>query len=299
MIKPTLLVLAAGMGSRYGGMKQLDGVGPNGELILDYSVFDAIRAGFDRVVFVIRKDFEADFREQFGRKFESRIDVAYAFQDINDLPTGFKAPDGRTKPWGTGQAIYAARNIVKAPFAAINADDFYGAEAFSTLAGFFSAPRNPSEFAIVAYKLRNTLSPYGTVSRGVCDLDSQGFLANVTECTSIQPSSTGASQTLPDGTERIFSGDELVSMNFWGFTPLLFPYLEELFIDFLKEKGGDAKSEFYIPSAVTNLIERQLVTVKALSTDSSWFGVTYREDRPEVVGALANLTEAGVYPSPL
>jgi NDP-sugar pyrophosphorylase family protein len=299
MIKPTLLVLAAGMGSRYGGMKQLDGVGPNGELILDYSVFDAIRAGFDRVVFVIRKDFEVGFRERFGRKFESRIDVEYAFQDINDLPAGFTSPEGRTKPWGTGQAIYAARDIVKAPFAAINADDFYGAEAFSTLAGFFSLPRNSSEFAIVAYKLRNTLSLHGTVSRGVCELDSDDFLTNVTECTSIRPSATGASQTLPDGNERTFSGDELVSMNFWGFTPLLFPYLEELFADFLKEKGGDAKSEFYIPSAVTNLIERQLVNVKALSTDSSWFGVTYREDRPEVVDTLAKLTTAGVYPSPL
>lgn len=287
------------MGSRYGGMKQLDGVGPNGELILDYSVFDAIRAGFDRVVFVIRKDFESDFRERFGRKFESRIDVAYAFQDINDLPAGFTPPEGRTKPWGTGHAIHAARNLVTAPFAAINADDFYGAEAFSQLSEFFSTSKAATDFAIVAYKLRNTLSPHGTVSRGVCDLDAGGFLRNVTECTSIQPSAQGAAQLFPDGSQRTFSGEELVSMNFWGFTPLLFPLLEELFVDFLRQQGGDLKSEFYIPSVVTDLIERQRINVQALSTNSPWFGVTYREDRPQVVEALSKLTKEGIYPSPL
>lgn len=292
----TLLVLAAGMGSRYGGLKQMDGLGPAGETILDYSVFDAARAGFNRVVFVIRRDFEAEFRERAGRRFEGRIDVDYAFQQLNDLPGGFSVPPGREKPWGTGHAVWCARSAVDAPFLAINADDFYGAGAFQAVAGFLKKEKTPGRFCMAGYRLDTTLSENGTVSRGVCRLDADGFLEGVKEHTRIGRT-PGGLRDEADGTA--FRGDERVSMNCWGFTPDAFGFLESGMLRFLEEKSGDPKAEFYIPSAVADMVARGEARVSVLPVESRWFGITYREDRPVVVEALRELVAAGDYPSPL
>lgn len=293
----TLLVLAAGMGSRYGGLKQMDGVGPHGESLLDYSVYDAALSGFDRVVFVIRRDFEEEFKDRVGRRYEDRMDVGYAYQQLNDLPEGFSVPEGRTKPWGTGHAILAARDEVDSSFVAINADDFYGRDAFAAVAGFLKAhEKNGTRFCMGAYRLDATLSAHGSVSRGVCQADAEGLLETVREHTQIQRTAQG----ITDLTEGVgFTGAERVSMNCWGFTPEVFPRLEAGFKDFLEARGGEEKSEFYIPSAVGKMISGGAATVHLVPVESQWFGVTYREDRPLVAAALADLTEKGVYPSPL
>jgi hypothetical protein len=296
-MSPTLLVLAAGMGSRYGGLKQIDPVGPSGETVLDYAVFDARRAGFGRVVFVIRKDFEELFREKIGARYAGKIAVDYVFQSIDALPAGSVVPAGREKPWGTGHAVWCARDAVKENFAVINADDFYGADSFAQLATFLQgedglALKRPA-FAMVGFRLANTLSEHGAVSRGVCVADAAGALRSITERTGILASEVGA------GVGKKFTGDELVSMNCWGFTPALFTALDGQLREFLAARGGDAKAEFYLPAAVSDQITREQAAVRVLPTASAWFGVTYREDKPRVTAAIKELVGRGLYPEKL
>ncbi|HTL69472.1 MAG TPA: NTP transferase domain-containing protein [Lacunisphaera sp.] len=284
--KYDLVILAAGIGSRFGGVKQVQPVGPHGELIIEYSAFDALRAGFGRLVLVIRKEIEADFRAAIGRRLESRIDVHYVFQESS----------GRAKPWGTGHAVLAARHVVDRPFAVQNADDFYGASGYAALAGHFAASR---DYALVGYPLRQTLSEHGAVSRGICAFDEKGRLGSITELTRIEATPHGAKQTEADGLVRLLSGDEVVSMNNWGFTPELFPKLERLFADFVATRGTDPKAEFYLPAAVSSLIERNQARVAVLASTDAWFGLTYKEDVPAARAALAALVAAGKYPAPL
>lgn len=300
-MKLTLLVLAAGMGSRYGGLKQLDEVGPSGETVMDYSVFDAMRAGFDRVVFVIRKDIEEAFRAAIGSRYADRIEVAYAFQDVNDLPAGFRVPEGRTKPWGTGQAVYAARKLLDGPFAVINADDFYGADSYRKLAGYLkSAPEDGKiRGCIASFVLSNTLSENGSVSRGICSADAAGNLSKVVENTKIFRRDGKVISVQEDGAELEFTGEELVSMNSWGFMPELVGELERLFTGFLEEHGTELKSEFYLPFAVDTLIREGRAEIKMLKSEDSWFGITYREDKPFVQAALRKLVAEGAYPEKL
>jgi NDP-sugar pyrophosphorylase family protein len=296
----SLVILAAGIGSRYGGLKQIDPVGPAGEIVVDYSIFDARRAGFDRVVFVIRREIEKDFRDAIGRRIESQIAVDYAFQQLDDLPGGFSVPPGRVKPWGTGHAIRAARHAVTGNFAAVNADDFYGRASYAAIGDFLRAtPPGTPAYALAAFTLRNTLSENGTVARGVCELDSRGFLTRVTERTRIERDGAGGSMTLDDGSRLAFTGDELVSMNSWGFTPTLFPFLEEQLAAFLPANAGNPKSEFYIPSVVDTLIRENRATARVLQTPDKWFGVTYPADKPVVVEAIRELIRSGAYPAPL
>ena len=291
-MQSTLLVMAAGMGSRYGGLKQLDAVGPGGETIIDYSIHDALRTGFTRLVFVIRRDIEAPFREAIGRKFEKRAAVAYVFQELDRLPTGFTVPTGRTKPWGTTHAILLAEEVIHEPFAAINADDFYGRDSFQVMADFLRA--GGPDYAMVGYTLRNTLSEHGSVSRGVCVCDPAGYLQAVTELTKIEKQGRGAKA---EG--RMLTGDEPVSMNFWGFTPALFPQLREHFGEFLRRSGDELKSECYIPTTVNELVASGAARVKVLRTPSSWFGVTYQEDKPRVTAGIRQLIARGDYPENL
>ncbi len=305
-MKPTLLVLAAGMGSRYGGLKQLDPMGPSGETLLDYSVFDALRAGFGRVVFVIRRDFQDQFREVVGRKFEERTEVGYVFQELDELPGGFQRSATRQKPWGTGHAIWCARDEVRTPFAAINADDFYGAGAYRALAGFFAEQATPeagarATFAMVGYQLDRTLSEHGSVARGVCAVNDAARLEKVEERTGIGRVSPGGPirSPQPDGSFAEYTGGETVSMNFWGFTPALFPLLETGLEQFLRANIDDPKAEYYIPAAVAETIAAGTAQVRVLPTDATWFGVTYREDKPVVAASLAELVRAGVYPPDL
>ena len=297
----TLVVLAAGMGSRYGGLKQLDPMGPNGETIMDYSVYDAVRAGFNRVVFVIRKDFEAEFRERIGRKYESLLTVDYAFQQLDDLPAGFSVPDGREKPWGTGHALLAARNILKTPFAVINADDFYGADSYRQLAGYLADPPASDlvRGVIATFILAKTWSEHGSVARGICSVDDQGLLRKVTEFTKIVKTENGAADHSDPENQADFTGEEPVSMNSWGFMPEFLEKLEELFVEFLKVKGTELKSEFYLPGAVDQLISLNQAVITARCSRDSWFGVTYREDRPLVQENLKKLVDSGEYPTPL
>jgi len=293
----TLVVLAAGMGSRYGGLKQMDGVGPNGETLLDYSVFDAVRSGFSRVVFVIRRDFEEDFRERVGRRFEDRIEVGYAFQQLNDLPGDFSVPEGRMKPWGTGHAVWCARGAVDTSFLAINADDFYGRPAIAATGEFLAGlEENSTRFCMAGFRLESTLSDNGSVSRGVCETDADGLMVSVSEHTKLERAD-GRIVDAADGSE--FRGSERVSMNCWGFSPAVFPLLEAGLNRFLEKHSAEEKSEFYIPSAVAEMIGAGLVTVRVLPVESPWFGVTYREDRPLVAESLAKLSNSGEYPSPL
>jgi NDP-sugar pyrophosphorylase family protein len=293
----TLVVLAAGMGSRYGGLKQVDPVGPSGETVLDYAVFDARRAGFTRVVFVIRKDFEALFREKIGARYAGKIAVDYVFQALDVLPPGFAVPAGREKPWGTGHAVWCARAAVTGNFAVINADDFYGADSFRKLAAFLDATPvagvagQPSAFAMVGFRLNNTLSEHGTVARGVSESGAGGELRAIVERTGIAPTDVGPGKT--------YSGHEIVSMNCWGFTPALFAGLEAQLREFLAARGGEPKAEFYLPAAVSAMIAQGTARVQVLPTDSTWFGVTYREDKPRVEAAVAALVQSGLYPRQL
>ena len=297
MIKPTLLVLAAGMGSRYGGLKQIDPVGPAGETIIDYSIYDAMRAGFGKLVFVIRKDIEAQFREIIGARFEKRIAVEYVFQELDKLPPGCSLPAGRTKPWGTTHAILMAADTIRAPFAAINADDFYGAEAYRLLAQHLTS--GTTDYAMVGFILRNTLSKFGSVARGVCRVDENNHLKSVVEMMKIEPDGGGAKNTDAAGQITKLTGEEAVSMNFWGFTPALFPQLKTQFEAFLKKSGNELKSECYIPSTVNDLVIAGQAKVKVLRTNDFWFGVTYREDRPQVVESIRQLIAQGKYPEKL
>lgn len=301
MSKPTLLILAAGMGSRYGGLKQLDPMGPHGETVLDYSVFDALRGGFGKVVFVIRRDFEEEFRSKVGSKFDQRVPVEYAFQALDDLPEGFSVPEGRVKPWGTTHAVLAAEGVIDGPFAMINADDFYGEDAFAKLAANLNqlTPKDgKAQYSMVGFQLKKTLSEHGSVARGVCT-SKDGKLATVTEMTKIVKTDDGARNEEDPANPVELTGNELVSMNFWGFTPELFPQLREAFVDFLKQHGNDPKSECYVPKVVDTLIKEGKADVEVLETSSSWFGVTYPEDKEVVVGSIKKLTDNGEYPSPL
>jgi NDP-sugar pyrophosphorylase family protein len=297
-MKPTLVVLAAGMGSRYGGLKQVDPVGPSGEAILDYSVFDAIRGGFGKVVFIIRKDFEAEFKEKVGSKYEGMIPVDYCYQDLNDLPEPYKVPEGRTKPWGTAHATRSARSVVNEPFAVINADDFYGRDAFAKLGAFLSAAE-PMQFAMVGYKLELTLSENGSVARGVCDVAEDGSLKSVTEMTKLVRAGDVAENREDEANPNKVPLDARVSMNLWGFTPELFTELERRFPLWLAENGAKEKSEWYIPFVVDELIREGKASCKVLPTESSWFGVTYREDKPYVMAEIKKLVDAGEYPENL
>jgi NDP-sugar pyrophosphorylase family protein len=282
------------MGSRYGGLKQLDPVGPSGETILDYAVFDAIRAGFGRVVFVIRRDFDAEFRAKVGAKYEGRIAVDYVFQATDSLPEGFSVPAGREKPWGTGHAVWCARGAIDGPFAVVGADDFFSRDAFLRLAGFLGGDLAPvagrESFCMVGYRLARTLSEHGTVSRGICETGGDGMLLSITERTAIDPGQLGSGGLDPQ---------QIVSMNCFGFTPALFGALDRELRAFLQARGGELKSEFYLPAVVSSMIAAGEASVRVLPTTGEWFGVTNREDRPRVVAALAGLGAAGEYPSRL
>jgi UTP-glucose-1-phosphate uridylyltransferase len=286
---PSLLVLAAGMGSRYGGLKQIDPVGPSGETVLDYAVYDAIRAGFGRVVFVVRREFEDSFRSAVTAKYSGKIAVDLVYQSVDDLPQGFDVPARREKPWGTGHAVWCARKTLSGPFAVINADDFYGARSFTGLAAFL-ARASGTEFAIVGFSLANTLSENGTVSRGVCEVKG-GRLSSITEQKAIERADVGNG--------RRFSGDEIVSMNFWGFTPAIFEGLDAGLRTFLAASGTDPKAEFYLPAAISDLISKGAATVDVIPSADAWFGITYREDRPHVAAAVKALVASGRYPERL
>jgi hypothetical protein len=297
-MKPTLLILAAGMGSRFGGLKQIEPVGPSGETILEYSVYDAIRAGFGKVVFVIRESFAESFKAIFGSKLEGKIEVSYVYQETNILPEGFKFPEGREKPWGTGHAVLMAKDEIKEPFAVINADDFYGAEAYEVLAGYLTTSVTPEKYAMVGYKLSNTLSEFGAVSRGICETDEKNFLTKITETHKIR--TDGQSIVCESNEETVeLNGNEIVSMNFWGFHPSIFLNIQNQFIDFLKENLNQPKSEFYIPFVVFEMIKSGLINVEVLSADSPWFGVTYKDDKPYVMDQIQKMTNEGIYPDKL
>ena len=288
----TLLIMAAGMGSRYGGLKQLDAIGPSGETIIDYSVYDAIKAGFTKVVFIIRKDFEQEFKSKITDKYEGQIQVEFAFQDLNDLPDEFTCPEGREKPWGTGHAIFSARNIINEPFVAINGDDFYGRESFKVVADYYRKGAN--SFSMVAFKLDKTLSSFGGVTRGLCTVNDEK-LNTVIETADLQKTDYGVSSNR----DIELDGSEPVSMNVWGFTPILFKYLEEKFVEFLSENGTEMKSEYLIPSVVNELIQSGQETVHVLRSGATWFGVTYKEDKPYVEGEIEKLVNKGEYPGKL
>lgn len=301
LLKPTLLVIAAGMGSRYGGLKQIDPVGPNGEIIIDYSMYDAAQAGFKKVVFVIRHSFEDAFREQIGSKLEGVVETAYAYQELDLCLDGFPLPDGREKPWGTGHATLVAKDVIDDPFAVINADDYYGPNSYRLMKEQLETMSNSedSDYAMTGFVLRNTLSEYGTVARGICQCDDEMYLTKVTERVGIKKVGDGASYPDENGNEQALSGDEIVSMNLWGFKPSIFGHLQQQFNDYLKEHAGQDKSEFYIPTAVDHLISSGQRKVKVLETDDNWFGVTYREDKIIAQTSINKLIEKGVYPERL
>ena len=302
-MNPTLLILAAGMGSRYGGLKQVDPVGPSGETLMDYAVYDALQGGFDRVVFVIRRDFEAAFRETIGCKYEGRVAVEYAFQAYDDLPAGFVPPSARMKPWGTAHAIRAARDVIRAPFAMINADDYYGRDAFASL-GMFLRHSPPTadprmHFAMVGYRLNQTLSEHGTVARGICRVSPDGMLQGIQEMTRILPVADGVENREDEAAPVCLTGQEPVSMNLWGFTRELMPALEAQFDPWLRVNGANPKAEWYIPGVVNELVQQGRADVRVLPTESQWFGITYRDDRPRVAAAIRQLVDAGSYPANL
>ena len=298
-MKPTLFILAAGMGSRYGGLKQLDGLGPNGETIMDYSVFDALRAGFGKIVFVIRKDFEEDFKQKVLSKYEDKIPCEVCFQAIDKVPAGCTYNPERQKPWGTNHAVLMGKDCIQEPFAVINADDFYGQDSFRVLAQFLSSVAGTEgQYCMVGYRVCNTLSENGSVSRGVCATDENGYLTDVVERTKIVPKD-GKIVFIEADEETELLPNTPVSMNMWGFTPEYFRYSEEAFIQFLAQNGQELKSEFYIPTVVNQLISTGKATCKVLDTTSKWFGVTYAEDRPQVVDKINQLIQAGEYPDKL
>ena len=298
-MKPTLFILAAGLGSRYGGLKQLDGLGPNGETIMDYSVFDALRAGFGKIVFVIRKDFEEDFRRVVIAKYAHKVPCEVCFQGLDKVPAGCTYNPERTKPWGTNHAVLMGKDVIHEPFAVINADDFYGKESFAVLAKFLTEVEGKQNtYCMVGYRVCNTLSENGSVSRGVCQTDAQGKLTDVVERTNIVRKD-GQIVYIEDGVEHPLEENSPVSMNMWGFTPEYFDYSEEAFRAFLAQNGQELKKEYYIPTVVNDLIQSGKATCEVLDTPSKWFGVTYADDRQMVVDKIQALVDAGVYPSPL
>ena len=300
-MKPTLLILAAGIGSRYGGLKQADGVGPSGEAILDYSIFDAIRAGFGKVVFVIRKDIENDMKRIFFDRWEKKIELQYVFQELDYLPGGFIPPEGRVKPWGTGHAIWVAKDKVREPFCVINADDFYGRGAYQLAFTFQSNLDNliNSRYCLIGYVLKNSLSDHGFVSRAECRIDENGLLSYVKERTKIIREGQKVFFEDDNGSRMDIDDNTIVSMNMWGFMPSLFNYLEEGMIKFFEENSSSLKAEFFLPSLIDELIRNGKVEVPVLRTDEKWFGMTYQEDRDMVRGKLAKLVRQGIYPTPI
>jgi len=296
----TLLVLAAGMGSRYGGLKQLDQVGPNGETIIDYSVYDAIEAGFTKVVFIIRKDIEKEMNELLFKKYRQKIKIEYVFQELENVPEGIKIPKDREKPWGTGHAVLMAKDIIHEPFVVINADDFYGKGAFKVVADYIRSQKDNliGKYCMAGYLLKNTLSEYGTVSRGVCKVNDNNELVDITERTKIGWQNSKIVANIEEG-EISFTGDEYVSMNFWGFTPDVFPELESEFKKFIQHNKNNPKAEYFIPSIVSHQMEKEKATVKVLQANSQWFGVTYKEDKPVVIKKIKELTKAEEYPQQL
>lgn len=299
-MKPTLFVLAAGMGSRYGGLKQLDGLGPNGETIMDYSIFDAIRSGFGKVVFVIRKDFEDDFRTKILSKYENHIPVEVVFQSITDLPEGFTCPPERTKPWGTNHAVLMGKDVIKEPFAVINADDFYGRNSYEALGKKLTElSGKTNEYCMVGFRVGNTLSESGSVARGVCETNNEGYLTGVVERTAIERINGEIQFADENGKTVILEENTPVSMNMWGFTPDYFAYSEEYFKDFLRKNIDNLKSEYFIPLMVNELTTKGTASVKVLDTTSKWFGVTYADDRQNVVDKIQALINAGEYPEKL
>lgn len=299
MKKTTLVVMAAGIGSRFGGgIKQLEPVGPSGEIIMDYSVYDAMEAGFDKVVFIIRKDLEKDFREIIGKRMEKLIETGYAFQELDDLPAGFVKPEGRTKPWGTGQAILCCKDLVQEPFAVINADDYYGKEAFVKVHDYLvqeHADSGRMEFCMAGFQMGNTLSENGGVTRGICSVDENSHLSKVTETHNIVKTPQGPAVQTADGTRTPIAADCPVSMNMWGLTPEIFGVLERGFADFLKNLQDKMRGEYLIPTIIDRLIQTKQANVTVLESKDKWFGVTYKEDKPEVVRSFKELIAAGVY----
>ena len=297
MSNPVLIVMAAGMGSRFGGLKQIEPVGPNGEIIMHYSIYDAWKAGFRRVVFIIKKEMREAFEERIGKFASELMQVDYVYQSLDNIPEGYSVPEGRTKPFGTGHAIYCAAGLFREPFAVINADDFYGADAFSTIYNYLKDAKDDDKYryCMVGYQVENTLTENGTVARGICKADEEGNLTAVTERTKIARNKDGQ---IYDPEEGIIPEGTLVSMNLWGFTPSFFDELKAGFIDYLenKLKNDPMKAEFYIPTAVNNLINSGKAAVKVLSTDSQWYGVTYKQDKAAVVAALKRMTDEGLYP---
>jgi len=285
----TLLVMAAGMGSRYGGLKQLDAIGPNGETIIDYSVYDAVKSGFSKVVFIIRREFEKEFKERISDQYTGKIQVEFAFQELQALPYGFTCPEGREKPWGTGHAILSALDLISGPFVVINGDDYYGRESFKVVSNYYR--EGADQFSMVAFQLDKTLSIFGGVTRGLCTVK-EGKLDTIIETENLQKTENGISSDRDIGLD----GTEPVSMNMWGFTPVLFDYLKDTFVDFLNEYGTELKSEFLIPSVINDLIQSGREQVHVLRSNSSWFGVTYKEDKPYVMGEIQKLINAGAYP---
>ncbi|MEN7546489.1 sugar phosphate nucleotidyltransferase [Rapidithrix thailandica] len=300
-MKPTLLILAAGMGSRYGSLKQIDKFGPNGEAIIDYSIYDAIQAGFGKVVFIIRKSLEDDFREIFGKKLQGQVEVDYVFQELDAVPEGVSVPADRTKPWGTAHAVMVAAPKVNEPCAVINADDFYGADSFKQMADYLQSgvAEDPKNYCMVGYQLKNTLSDHGYVSRGICAKSEEGYLESIVERTHITKSEEGIAYQDGEGQKHPLTGEEVASMNFFGFHPSIFTHCQEQFTDFVKENQTNIKAEFFIPTVVNNLINSGEAQLKVLNTSAKWFGVTYKEDKEIAVERIKGLVEAGEYPEKL
>ena len=300
MKKPVLVVMAAGMGSRYGGLKQIDPIDKDGDIIIDFSIYDAIQAGFEKIVFIIKKENEADFRAAIGDRMSKHIQVEFVFQDLHNLPEGFTVPEGRVKPWGTGHAIMSCIDVIDGPFAVINADDFYGRDSFEVLGKELSAMTGKqNEYCMVGYRVGNTLSESGSVARGVCGTNADGFLTTVVERTAIERID-GKVQFKDENNEVVTIADNTpVSMNMWGFTPDYFKYSEDFFADFLTKNMSNLKSEYFIPLMVNELVNNGTATVKVLDTTSKWFGVTYADDRQSVVDKIQALVEAGEYPAKL
>ena len=300
-MKPTLLVLAAGIGSRYGGLKQIEPVGPHGEIVIDYSVHDALRAGFGRIVFVIRRDMESLFREKVARRFSGRIAVDYVYQEIDSLPSGFSPPPNRTKPWGTAHAILMGESAIREPFGVINADDFYGPESFRALGQWLENAREtvPASYGMVGFILRNTLSEHGTVSRGVCRCDAAGHLVNIVEHTRVERHGEKILNTDSSGQPHRLTGEEIVSMNMWAFTPSVFEALKSQFEEFLRSYGSDLKREYFIPNVIDRLVKEEKARVAVLKNKGVWFGVTYPGDKAVVAAGIRRLIDQGVYPDPL
>jgi dTDP-glucose pyrophosphorylase len=298
-MKPTLLILAAGMGSRYGGLKQTDEFGPGGESIIDYSIYDAIRCGFGKVVFVIRKSFSDAFKSKFDQKLKGKIEVDYVYQELDDLPEGFGLPAEREKPWGTAHAVLVAKNKIKEPFAVINADDFYGKSSYQTIVDFFSGKNLSKNYCVVGYRMENTLSPHGTVSRAICNTDTDGNLTFIEERLNIGWKENGKIESETEGKIDQYNGKELVSMNMMGFTPDIFPLIDHYFQEFLSENLKSPKKEFYIPTVLEKIISSGQGKIKVLTSEEIWFGVTYPEDKPKVMENIKQLIDQGIYPPKL